>query len=121
VLAEGRPVATTDASLDTWLGERASVLTGGIRGLVCLPLAVGDELLGVLYADSRRPGATVTELDVEILSALADHAALVLSLAEVRRELDALEREAEPAPPPEPPSPGRSWRQLVARSEGAPT
>lgn len=94
VLEERRPVATTDASLDTWLGERASILTGGIRGLVCLPLEVDGHLQGALYVDSRRPGAAVTELDVEILSALADHAALVLSLSEARRRLEMLERAA---------------------------
>lgn len=116
-LAEGRSVATTDASLDTWLGERASVLTGGIRGLACLPLKVDEELIGALYADSRRPGAAVTELDLEILGALADHAALVLSLAALRRELDDLEREA--ARGLSAPRTERSWRRLVAAPEEA--
>ena len=36
-------------------------------------------MLGVIYVDSREPGHRFTELDLEILEALAEHAALVLA------------------------------------------
>ena len=53
--------------------------TGGVSALACLPLALGDELLGVVYADSRSPGAVVTRLDLELLEAFAERATLWLA------------------------------------------
>lgn len=92
VLAGEVVVATSDAWEDTRLGGRESVVAGGIRGMVCLPLKVQDHLLGVLYVDSAKPGVTFTELDVGILEALASHTALALSVAHVDRELKRLAR-----------------------------
>lgn len=89
-LAERRPVVAGDALDDTHLGHRPSVVEGGIRALVCVPLRAPAGVIGVLYADSRRPGAAFTELDVEILEALATHAVMALTVARLRRELEGL-------------------------------
>jgi hypothetical protein len=90
VLATGEAVVVSDAASDPVLGERASVVAGGIRALVGLPLRVQGRLLGVLYADSRRPGADFAELDLEILEALSAHAALALAAGRIDRELKRL-------------------------------
>ena len=90
VLSTGRAVVLSDARDDTLLGERPSVVEGGIRALVCLPLSVRGRRLGAVYVDSRRPGTTFTELDVEILEAMAAHAALALAVAGIDRELSGL-------------------------------
>lgn len=92
-LATGRPVTLADASLDTVLGERPSIVEGRVRTLVCLPLFVMDRLLGVVYADSREPGARFSELDVDILSALASHAGLAIGVARLHREVAGIGRE----------------------------
>jgi len=86
-LAEGRAVATSDAQLDSRLAHRASVAEHEIRALVCMPLVAADRLVGALYADSSRPGAVLTELDVDILSGLAAHAALGITVARLDAEL----------------------------------
>lgn len=105
-LAGRTPVVVCDASADTLLGAQPSVMTGQIRALVCLPLAVGDQLTGLLYLDSRLPGKIFTRLDVEILEAFAAHAALVVGVAKVREDLaglaELLPRELSRAPAPEP-------------------
>jgi GAF domain-containing protein len=44
----------------------------------------------LVYADSRKPGASFGELDVEILEALAAHAALAIVMARADRELKGL-------------------------------
>jgi pSer/pThr/pTyr-binding forkhead associated (FHA) protein len=118
-LARQRPVVLSDAQADTLLGERPSVVTGGIRALVCLPLAAMDRLIGVLYADSRRAGARVDDLDVEVLEALAGHAALAIAVARVNRELQGL-LAALPAAAASPPAElGDDLRQAWARSFAA--
>jgi GAF domain-containing protein len=90
VLAEGAPFATTDALAESGFQGRPSVWKAGIRALVCLPLRAMERTIGVVYADSRRPGTVFTELDVEILEALAAHAALAIGAARLDEELRGL-------------------------------
>lgn len=92
-LAGGRPVVLSDAGADGVFGERASIVAGGIRSLVCLPLRVLGRSIGALYADSRRPGSAVAELDVEVLEAVAEHAALAIGIARIHREVSGLRGE----------------------------
>jgi pSer/pThr/pTyr-binding forkhead associated (FHA) protein len=89
-LSTVRSVAVSDASLDPELRGRQSVIGGGIRSLICIPLVTGERLIGVIYADSGKPGTSFGELDVEILEALAAHAALAIALARADRELKGL-------------------------------
>jgi putative methionine-R-sulfoxide reductase with GAF domain len=102
VLATGNPVVSTDAQSDAELGEKASVLAHGIRALLCVPVRALDRLIGVMYADSRRPGAAFTELDLEILSALAAQAGLAIAVARLDGELKGLARRITEAPDVEP-------------------
>ncbi len=90
VLATGGPVVCIDASADAELGARPSVVTTGIRALLCVPVHALDRLIGVLYADSRRPGAAFTDLDLEILQALAVQAGLAIAVARLDTELQGL-------------------------------
>jgi pSer/pThr/pTyr-binding forkhead associated (FHA) protein len=90
VLEHRRPVVLCDARADAMLGSRPSVASNDIRALICLPLAVGEQLTGLLYLDSSRPGKVFTALDVELLEAFATHAALVVGVASVRTGLAEL-------------------------------
>lgn len=92
VLATGEPAVSSDTLADDLLAGRASVLRGGIRALVCLPVRALDLPIGVMYADSRRPGAAFTELDLEILRALASQAGLAIAVARLDRELKGIAR-----------------------------
>ncbi len=84
---ENRPVVCSDVSHDAQLGPQPSIASGAISALACVPLRVGDSVLGVIYVDSRRPGKLFTELDIELLQALADHAALVISVSRLRENI----------------------------------
>lgn len=90
VLATGGAVASADARSDAELGGRASVVATGIRALLCVPVHALDRLIGVMYADSRKPGAAFTELDLEILQALASQAGLAIAVARLDGELKGL-------------------------------
>ncbi|HEY6323966.1 MAG TPA: FHA domain-containing protein [Thermoanaerobaculia bacterium] len=103
-LSTGRAVAVADALADPALGGRESVARGGIRALVCMPLsppppppaptdrgaAFDRRRLGALYADSSAPGSAFTELDVEVLEALASQAALAIAAARLDEEVERL-------------------------------
>lgn len=90
VLATGDPVAAADTRADAELGERASIVNTGIRALLCVPVHALDRLIGVMYADSRKPGTAFTELDLAILEALAAQAGLAIAVARLDEELKGL-------------------------------
>lgn len=90
VLASGSPFVSADARSDAELGGRASIIATGIRALLCVPVHALDRLIGVMYADSRKPGAAFTELDLEILQALAAQAGLAIAVARLDTELKGL-------------------------------
>lgn len=89
-LRERAPVIVNDTGRDAQLSGRASVIAAGIRTLACVPLLHGDEVLGLVYADSRRPGQPITTLDLELLKAFAERAALWIAARRGEAELDAL-------------------------------
>lgn len=93
-LREGRSVICCDTSDSPWLGSRPSVRLGGIRAVLCTPLQVGPQALGALYADSRRPGPAITELDMQLIESVAAHAAAVLTTRRLRGEVAALLQDA---------------------------
>ncbi|CAN5363237.1 hypothetical protein BH24PSE2_BH24PSE2_04000 [soil metagenome] len=86
-MRERRPVVTCDAAEDALLAHRPSIVDESIRALVCLPLAIGNRALGAIYVDSRTAGKVFSELDLEVLSALANHAALVIGVSSLRNDI----------------------------------
>ena len=77
-------VVVSDAQRDPFLGERPSVVEMGLGVVACVPLRQDDRILGLIYVDSPRARVAFTELDIEILEALADHTATVI--ADLQRE-----------------------------------
>jgi hypothetical protein len=119
VLATGEAVAVSDARDDALLGLRPSIVEGGIRALVCLPLTVRGRLLGAVYVDSHRPGTTFTELDVKILAAMAAHAGLALAVQGIERELRDLAQRIGAEPALDPPAKERLRRDAETAWERA--
>lgn len=74
-----RSVVANDIPGEAWLAERQSVVAAGLHALVCVPLLDGEHVLGAIYADRTRPGAPLTTLDLELLEAFAERAALWLA------------------------------------------
>ncbi len=86
-LAERQSVVCCDTSDAPWLGLRPSVRLGGIRALVCVPLQVQGDALGVVYADSRKLGPPITELDLELIGNVANHAAAALAAGQLHGDV----------------------------------
>ena len=90
VLETGEAVVASDAANDSFLGKRASVLQLGIGTLACVPLKAEERLIGLVYVDGKKRGGTFTDLDLEILEALAANVSVVLSSLRIDREIREL-------------------------------
>ncbi|QWF19718.1 FHA domain-containing protein [Lysobacter capsici] len=101
-LAERRPIVVNWIADELWLARRASVLAGGLKSLVCLPLLHAGRVLGAVYADRRGAGEAISEFDLELLCAFADSAALWLL---AQRAFDALA--------PDPAGSAQRWGRIV--------
>ncbi len=75
-LEQRRSIVANDIGREPWLASRASVVAAGLSALACLPLLDGERALGVVYADRAHPGPPITTLDLELLEAFAERAAL---------------------------------------------
>ncbi|WP_369134842.1 helix-turn-helix domain-containing protein [Modestobacter sp. I12A-02662] len=77
-------------------GIDAAVAGEGLVSLLGIPMLAGDEVLGVLFA-AYRSGHSFTTDEIALLSAFADHAAVVLQTAELFAIAHRSTREAEKA------------------------
>lgn len=91
-LAQRRPVVVNQVENEPWLSSRASVIDGGLRTLVCLPLLDRDKVLGAVYADRREHGEPITEVDLELLLAFAETATLWLLAGRAIDSIDGAPR-----------------------------
>ena len=83
-------VVCCDTNDSPWLGLRPSVRLGGIRAVVCVPLQISDGARGTIYADSRKPGPPVTELDMELIQSVAQHASAAIGAGRLQAEIQKL-------------------------------
>jgi len=91
VVSEGLPVLTTNAQEDPRFGDQESIVTYNLRSILCVPLKVKDEMIGVIYADNRVRTGLFTEAERNLLNAFANQAAVAIENARlfesVRRTL----------------------------------
>lgn len=91
VLNTSQPVVVADTAENAPLMARPSIVANQVRALLCLPLVALDRTIGVIYADSTKTGKVFTELDLEILDGLIDHAATALAVAQLEKEIGNLD------------------------------
>lgn len=91
VIESRRPVAALDHRTHSAQGARRSLEELGRGAVACAPLLIPPWPRGLLLVDVRTEGGGFTELDLEILSAVADHAVVALAGAPLPgpvREID---------------------------------
>jgi putative nucleotidyltransferase with HDIG domain len=81
VAETGIPILTTNAQVDPRFDQQKSVLAHNLRSILCVPLKLKDEIIGVIFVDSRVYSSLFEESDLEILSAFADQAAVAIDNA----------------------------------------
>lgn len=100
VASEGKPILTSDAQSDLRFNMRQSVMTMGLRAILCVPLKIKDKLTGVIYVDNRLHAGIFTPADMELLTYIASSAAIAIEnarLYEVAIEKGRLEQELQTA------------------------
>jgi sigma-B regulation protein RsbU (phosphoserine phosphatase) len=100
VAQEGQPILTSDAQRDDRFSTRQSVVILGLRAILCVPLKIKDQVLGVVYVDNRLQTGIFTEADLELLTAIASSAAIAIEnarLYQVAVEKGRMERELQMA------------------------
>ena len=91
------PVLTTNAQADPRFDGQMSIAAFQLRSILCVPLKLKDELIGVLYVDNRAHAGIFKENDLELISAFADQAAVAIDSARLFEDLQESHRELERA------------------------
>ncbi len=100
VAHEGQPVLTSDAQADDRFKMRASIMSLGLRSILCVPLTLKDTVWGVVYVDNRLQRGLFVKDDLELVSAIASSAAVAVEnarLYQVAVEKGRMERELQMA------------------------
>jgi putative nucleotidyltransferase with HDIG domain len=85
----GEAVLTTNAQDDPRFGEQYSVAMYHLLSILCAPLKIKDDLIGVIYVDNRAHTGIFNSDDLEIISAFANQAAVAIDNA---RLFDGLQK-----------------------------
>jgi putative nucleotidyltransferase with HDIG domain len=97
VVDSGAPVLTTNAQADPRFDAQMSVAAYQLRSILCVPLKLKNDLIGVLYVDNRAHAGIFKENDLELISAFADQAAVAIDSARLLEDLQESHRELEKA------------------------
>jgi PAS domain S-box-containing protein len=81
VINGGEPLLTTNAREDPRFGGQESIIAFNLRSILCVPLSVKSELIGVIYTDNRIRTGIFQESDRDLLLAFANQAAVAIENA----------------------------------------
>jgi len=93
VIDSGKPILTTNAQEDPRFGNQLSVAAFQLRSILCAPLKLKEELIGVIYVDHRGMPDMFHESDMTIITAFADQAAVAIDNARLFENLKATNEE----------------------------
>lgn len=77
-LSGQKPIILADAQADAYFSKRQSIMDLELRTIMAAPLRYQDQVLGVLYVDSPRPLTRYTKHHLNVLTSLADQAAVAV-------------------------------------------
>ena len=100
VAREGQPVLTSDAQADGRFSMRLSVVSLGLRSILCVPLKIKDQITGVIYVDNRLQVGIFGPADLELMTAIASSASISIENARLYQlavEKGRLERDLQVA------------------------
>ncbi len=82
---------------DPRFDAQMSVAAYQLRSILCVPLKLKDDLIGVLYVDNRAHAGIFKENDLDLISGFADQAAVAIDSARLFEDLQESHRELEKA------------------------
>lgn len=91
VIETGEAVLTTNAQEDPRFGGQESIIAFNLRSILCVPLKVKNDMIGVIYADNRIRSGIFNESERDLLGVFANQAAIAIEnarlFASLRRTL----------------------------------
>jgi adenylate cyclase len=87
VFDEGLAILTTNAQEDPRFDTQKSVITHNLRSILCVPLKVKGEITGVIYADNRMRTGLFTRVQLELLTAFSNQAAVAIENARLYQSM----------------------------------
>jgi len=85
---EGEPVLTTNAAGDERFLGAQSVQSLALRTVICVPINIADEKIGVVYLDSRVEGKLLSRFELDLIKAFSNLVAIAISNARLFRQLE---------------------------------
>ena len=89
VLEKGMSAFTDDALADERYVGGESIVRQRIRSVMCAPMRTTEQILGVLYVDSRQ-AREFSEAELELLAAVGNQAGIALHRARLMAEMERL-------------------------------
>jgi adenylate cyclase len=83
---------TSDACEDPMLGKAASVRTGQIRSVICVPLIAHNRVYGILHLDSNNRVNPFSNKDLSLVKAIGNQTAMVIENMNLIKEVEAKAR-----------------------------
>jgi adenylate cyclase len=95
VLKDRVSILTSDAMVDPRFGAGDSIRFHGIRSAMCAPLWNKDQVIGIIHVDSPMLTNCFTLNDLDLLTALANYAAVAVERARLNQKILAEEKKRE--------------------------
>jgi len=97
VSESGEPILTTNAQDDPRFNSQMSIAAFQLRSILCAPLKIKNELIGVIYVDNRARSGIFQESELVMIKAFADQAAVAIDNAQLFENLQASNHELQEA------------------------
>jgi adenylate cyclase len=95
VIKDRVSILSTDAQHDTRFGPQDSIRIGSIRSAMCAPLWNKDQVIGIIHVDSNMLTNLFTPNDLDLITALANYAAVAVERARLNQKIVAEEKKRE--------------------------
>src|SRR5207244_1045701 len=95
VIKDRVSILTSDALVDPRFGAGDSIRFHGIRSAMCAPLWNKDQVIGIIHVDSPMLTNCFTLNDLDLLTALANYAAVAVERARLNQKIVAEEKKRE--------------------------
>ncbi len=95
VMKDRVAILTSDAMVDPRFGAGDSIRFHGIRSAMCSPLWHEEQVIGIIHVDSPMLTNCFTADDLDVLTALANYAAVAVERARLNQKIVAEEKKRE--------------------------
>ena len=89
VLTHKRSILSVDAMDDDRFSQKASIIDLSIRSMMCAPLLVGDELMGLIQVETHHSHQPFMPEDLQVLTGLSSLVAIAVKNTQLNEEIEA--------------------------------